>query len=109
MQTVTMDIHCVTRWSKLDIVWRGVSDTLLDQVEHDLMAELDGNAIGGLRQQVFGTEMTDAETTCDLRYGRPGRRDRRLPTRAGDRGPLPDLLGHPQLADPGDVASISAA
>ena len=28
-----MDVHCVTRWSKLDTVWRGVSvDMLLDQV-----------------------------------------------------------------------------
>jgi DMSO/TMAO reductase YedYZ molybdopterin-dependent catalytic subunit len=31
---VTADIHCVTKWSKLDSAWRGVSlDTLLDQVE----------------------------------------------------------------------------
>src|SRR5215469_5497874 len=35
-ETVTADIHCVTRWSKLDTEWQGVSvDTLLDQVEHD--------------------------------------------------------------------------
>ncbi|HEV2259892.1 MAG TPA: molybdopterin-dependent oxidoreductase [Streptosporangiaceae bacterium] len=35
-EDVTTDIHCVTRWSKLDTVWRGVSvDTLLGQVEHD--------------------------------------------------------------------------
>jgi DMSO/TMAO reductase YedYZ molybdopterin-dependent catalytic subunit len=35
-ETVTVDIHCVTRWSKLDTAWEGVSvDTLLDQVEHD--------------------------------------------------------------------------
>jgi DMSO/TMAO reductase YedYZ molybdopterin-dependent catalytic subunit len=35
-ETVTVDIHCVTRWSKLDSQWRGVSlDTLLGQVEHD--------------------------------------------------------------------------
>jgi len=26
--------------------------------------ELDGNAIGGLLRDVFGTEMTDAEATC---------------------------------------------
>ena len=33
-ETVTRDIHCVTRWSKLDTVWEGVSvDTLLDGVE----------------------------------------------------------------------------
>ncbi len=35
-EDVTTDIHCVTRWSKLDTAWAGVSvDTLLDQVEHD--------------------------------------------------------------------------
>jgi DMSO/TMAO reductase YedYZ molybdopterin-dependent catalytic subunit len=35
-EEVTVDIHCVTRWSKLDTVWRGVSiDTLLEEVEHD--------------------------------------------------------------------------
>jgi DMSO/TMAO reductase YedYZ molybdopterin-dependent catalytic subunit len=35
-ETITRDIHCVTRWSKFDTVWEGVSvDTLLDQVEHD--------------------------------------------------------------------------
>ena len=28
------------------------------------MVTLDGNAIGGLLQQVFGTDMTDAEATC---------------------------------------------
>jgi DMSO/TMAO reductase YedYZ molybdopterin-dependent catalytic subunit len=31
---VTTDIHCVTKWSKLDTHWRGVSlDTLLDGVQ----------------------------------------------------------------------------
>ena len=35
-ETLTTDIHCVTRWSKFDTTWEGVSlDTLLDQVEHD--------------------------------------------------------------------------
>src|ERR1700735_3717014 len=30
-QDVTVDIHCVTKWSKLDTAWQGVSvDTLLD-------------------------------------------------------------------------------
>ena len=33
-ETVTKDIHCVTKWSKLDTHWEGVSlDTLLAQVE----------------------------------------------------------------------------
>ena len=35
-EPVTVDIHCVTKWSKLDTVWEGVSlDTLLDGVETD--------------------------------------------------------------------------
>jgi DMSO/TMAO reductase YedYZ molybdopterin-dependent catalytic subunit len=33
-ETVTVDIHCVTKWSKLDTVWEGVSlDTLLEGVD----------------------------------------------------------------------------
>src|ERR671933_279992 len=33
-ETVTVDIHCVTSWSKLDTVWEGVSvDTLLARVD----------------------------------------------------------------------------
>ena len=35
-EAVTADIHCVTRWSKLDTTWEGVAvDTLLERVEHD--------------------------------------------------------------------------
>ena len=35
-EEVRADIHCVTKWSKLDTTWEGVSiDTLLDGVEHD--------------------------------------------------------------------------
>src|SRR3954449_13189581 len=33
-EEVTRDIHCVTKWSKLDTVWEGVSvDTLLEGVK----------------------------------------------------------------------------
>jgi DMSO/TMAO reductase YedYZ molybdopterin-dependent catalytic subunit len=33
-ETFTVDIHCVTKWSKLDTTWTGVSvDTLLEAVE----------------------------------------------------------------------------
>jgi DMSO/TMAO reductase YedYZ molybdopterin-dependent catalytic subunit len=45
-QHVTTDIHCVTRWSKLDTSWQAVSmDTLLGQVPHNekyVMAFCDG-------------------------------------------------------------------
>ena len=33
-ETITVDIHCVTKWSKLDTSWKGVSvDTLLANVQ----------------------------------------------------------------------------
>jgi len=33
-ESFTVDIHCVTKWSKLDTLWTGVSlDTILEQVE----------------------------------------------------------------------------
>ncbi len=35
-ETFTVDIHCVTKWSKLDTTWTGVSvDTLLEGVDTD--------------------------------------------------------------------------
>ena len=34
-EDIRADIHCVTKWTKLDTGWEGVSiDTLLDGVEH---------------------------------------------------------------------------
>jgi DMSO/TMAO reductase YedYZ molybdopterin-dependent catalytic subunit len=45
-ETVTRDIHCVTKWTKLDTAWEGVPvETLLDRVGHDapfLLAFCDG-------------------------------------------------------------------
>jgi DMSO/TMAO reductase YedYZ molybdopterin-dependent catalytic subunit len=35
-EEVTVDIHCVTRWSKLDTTWRGVSiDTVLAELDSE--------------------------------------------------------------------------
>jgi DMSO/TMAO reductase YedYZ molybdopterin-dependent catalytic subunit len=45
-ESINVDIHCVTRWSKLDTTWEGVSvDTLLEEVEPDspyVLAYCDG-------------------------------------------------------------------
>jgi DMSO/TMAO reductase YedYZ molybdopterin-dependent catalytic subunit len=45
-ETTTTDIHCVTRWSKFDTSWEGVSvDTLLAEVEDEapyILAFCDG-------------------------------------------------------------------
>jgi DMSO/TMAO reductase YedYZ molybdopterin-dependent catalytic subunit len=45
----TVDISCVTKWTKLDMHWRGVSvDTLLEQVEIDPAAAfVVGHSYGG--------------------------------------------------------------
>ena len=46
METFTVDIHCVTKWTKLDTTWTGVSvDVLLDGVDtaaENLVAWSDG-------------------------------------------------------------------
>jgi len=51
-ETVTADIHCVTRWSKLDTTWEGVSvDTLLEAAEADspyVLAFCDGGYTANL-------------------------------------------------------------
>jgi DMSO/TMAO reductase YedYZ molybdopterin-dependent catalytic subunit len=40
-ETVRADIHCVTKWSKLDTVWTGVSiDTLLQGVDLDSQSDV---------------------------------------------------------------------
>src|SRR5258708_36435371 len=39
LQKFVVDIHCVTKWTKLDTRWKGVSlDTLLEHVELDQKA-----------------------------------------------------------------------
>ncbi len=68
-ETVTRDIHCVTKWSKLDTLWEGVSlDTLLAEVDHDaeyVTAFCDGgyttnlpleDVVGGLAWVAFAYE-----------------------------------------------------
>jgi DMSO/TMAO reductase YedYZ molybdopterin-dependent catalytic subunit len=51
-ETVTTDIHCVTRWSKFDTIWEGVSvDTLLEDFAgegHFIMAFCDGGYTANL-------------------------------------------------------------
>ena len=40
-EMVTCDIHCVTKWSKVDTVWEGVPvDGLLEEIEHDAVYAL---------------------------------------------------------------------
>src|SRR5436190_2085107 len=68
-ETVTVDIHCVTKWSKLDTQWEGVSlDTLLEQVEHDaeyLLAFCDGGYTTNLPIE----HVTDGKAWVAYAYG----------------------------------------
>jgi DMSO/TMAO reductase YedYZ molybdopterin-dependent catalytic subunit len=68
-ETVTTDIHCVTKWSKLDTVWEGVSiDTLLADVDHDAgfaMAFCDGGYTTNLPLE----DLVDGKAWIAYAYG----------------------------------------
>ena len=81
-ERITVDIHCVTKWSKLDTSWRGVSvDTLLDGVEtsaEHVLAFSDGgyttnlpleDATGGKAWVAFGYE----DEPLEPEHGGPAR------------------------------------
>jgi DMSO/TMAO reductase YedYZ molybdopterin-dependent catalytic subunit len=63
-----VDVHCVTRWSKLDTAWEGVSvDTLLEQVEHApyVLAFSDGGYTTNLPIE----DVTDGKAWVAFGYG----------------------------------------
>ena len=67
-EQITTDIHCVTKWSKLDTRWEGVSvDTLLDAVEHAsyLLAFCDGGYTTNLPLE----HVTDGQAWVAYTYG----------------------------------------
>ena len=70
-QTYTVDISCVTKWTKLDMTWLGVSvDTLLDAVEVEpagkyVMAYSDG----GYTTNVPLDEMTKGQAFVAYQFG----------------------------------------
>jgi DMSO/TMAO reductase YedYZ molybdopterin-dependent catalytic subunit len=60
-ETITTDIHCVTRWSKLGTQWKGVSvDVLLEEVEHDA-AYVTAFCDGGYTTNLPLEEVTDGK------------------------------------------------
>ena len=79
-ETVTVDIHCVTRWSKLDTTWTGVSvDVLLGAVSYDtpyVLAFCDG----GYTTNVPVADLTGGKAWVAYSY---------------DGGPLPSEHGGP--------------
>ena len=71
-EAINVDIHCVTKWSKLDTSWRGVSiDTLLESVETD--AEyLTAWSDGGYTTNLALEDVTDGKAWVAYQYdGQP--------------------------------------
>lgn len=69
--TIKTDIHCVTKWSKLDTTWQGVTfDTLLKETGHTtpptpyIMAHCDG----GYTTNVPAADLIDGKGMVATRY-----------------------------------------
>ena len=67
-ETITVDIHCVTSWSKLGTRWEGVSvDTLLEDVE-PLGAYVMAHSYGGYTTNLPLEDLTDGKAWVAYNY-----------------------------------------
>jgi DMSO/TMAO reductase YedYZ molybdopterin-dependent catalytic subunit len=68
-ETIRTDIHCVTKWSKIDTSWEGVSiDALLEDIEHDashVLAVCDG----GYTTNMPLEDLVDGKAWIAFAYG----------------------------------------
>ena len=68
-ESVTKDIHCVTKWSKFDTEWEGVSvDTLLEAVDHDAAYAV-AFSDGGYTTNMPVEDITDGKAWVAFAYG----------------------------------------
>jgi DMSO/TMAO reductase YedYZ molybdopterin-dependent catalytic subunit len=67
-ETVTVDLHCVTKWSKLGTTWEGVSlDTLLSDVESVGEYAL-AHSYGGYTTNLPLADLMDGQAWLAYRY-----------------------------------------
>jgi len=67
-ESITTDIHCVTRWSKLDTPWRGVSlDTLLADVETEADYAM-AHSYGGYSTNLPLEDLLDGKAWVAVEY-----------------------------------------
>lgn len=67
-ETITVDLHCVTRWSKLGTTWQGVSlDTLLADVKIDAPFAL-VRSYGDYTTNLPVEDLTDKQAWIALRF-----------------------------------------
>ena len=90
-EDITVDIHCVTQWSKLATQWRGVSlDTLLDGVTTEAGYVM-ARSYGGYTTNLPLPDLRDGQAWVAYEYdGKPLRARARRPGPAA--GPAPVLL-----------------
>jgi DMSO/TMAO reductase YedYZ molybdopterin-dependent catalytic subunit len=68
-ETITVDIHCVTKWTKLDTNWRGVSlDTLLAAVNTEAQY-LTARSDGGYTTNLALRDVTDGKAWVAYEFG----------------------------------------
>jgi DMSO/TMAO reductase YedYZ molybdopterin-dependent catalytic subunit len=69
-QSVTKDIHCVTKWSKLDTHWEGISiDTLLEYVILEPQARyVMAYSFGGYTTNLSLDDLRNGKSFIGLRY-----------------------------------------
>lgn len=67
-ETITVDIHCVTRWSKLGTVWEGVSlDTILADLKTDASFAL-VHSYGGYTTNLPLEDLMNKQAWIAFRY-----------------------------------------
>jgi DMSO/TMAO reductase YedYZ molybdopterin-dependent catalytic subunit len=67
-ETITVDIHCVTRWSKLSTVWEGVSlDTILADLKTDASFAL-VHSYGGYTTNLPLEDLMNKQAWIAFRY-----------------------------------------
>ena len=68
-EELTKDIHCVTKWSKFDTTWRGVSvDTLLAGIESAAEYVM-AHSYGGYTTNLPLADLTDGKAWVVFEYG----------------------------------------
>ncbi len=61
-EEITVDLHCVTKWSKLDSTWRGVSvDTLLEAIDEPAEDFVMITSYGGYTTNLPLDDLTDGK------------------------------------------------
>jgi DMSO/TMAO reductase YedYZ molybdopterin-dependent catalytic subunit len=69
MTTITIDIHCVTHWSKRDTTWTGVAmSTLFDDAEVDDLPFALVSSYGGYTTNVPVADLVDRDAMIAIHY-----------------------------------------